>query len=62
VLVCLELFAEHGLIDLEAIGDAYAVTLRQPQGKVDLFDSAFFRSLQSHIQALPKLEERGEAG
>lgn len=62
LLVCLELFAEHGLIAWEAFGEQYSVELKPPQGKVDLLDSAFLRRLRARVQAPAKSIEGGEAG
>lgn len=55
LLVCLELFREHGLIQLEIFGMQYTASLCTTQGKVDLFDSGFLRQLKAQVQMVPIL-------
>lgn len=55
LLVCLELFCEHGLIQLEQFGMQYKVTLCATSGKVSLFESAFLQQLKAQVHPVPKL-------
>lgn len=60
LLVCLELFREHGLIQLKMFGMQYTVKLCTAQGKVDLFNSDFLRRLKSQVQTVPNLQGSNE--
>jgi single-stranded-DNA-specific exonuclease len=52
LLVCLELFSEHGLIQKEIFGMQYSISMCTVQGKVDLFDSTFLSGLRAQVQTI----------
>ncbi|ARP50721.1 MULTISPECIES: single-stranded-DNA-specific exonuclease RecJ [Caproicibacterium] len=54
LLVCLELFQEHGLVEAQAFGTQYTVTMCTVKGKVDLSDSGFLRGLRAQVQMVPQ--------
>lgn len=55
LLVCLELFQEHGLVREEMFGMQYRIEMCPVKEKVDLFSSPFLHNLNTQVQTVQHL-------